>query len=161
MRGREAPLAHGLHRTIVEPAAETAQNAHVADGAVAPDDDLELDVAADVLPARLLGVARLHFLQQARRIDAAARTVRSAPGPTSRAWTDAAAVALAEAGALAAAGAAARPGAVALVLRGRLRQHADAAAIIRRRRHDWCNHDGKRFRLERLRLRLRRCRHRY
>src|SRR5262245_53074916 len=133
MRGRETPLPHRLHSAVVEPAAEAAQNAHVADGAVAPDHDLELDVSADVLTARVVGVVRFHFLQQPRRIDAAAGTIGSAAGPAPGAGPDAAALAFAEAGTLAAAGAATDARTVAVVLRCRLRKHADPAAIIR-----WC-----------------------
>ena len=78
--GDESPLAHRLHRAIVQPAAQSLQNLHVADGSVAAHDDLEHDVAGDAAAARVLGVVGLHFTQQARRLDAAAGTIRPAAG---------------------------------------------------------------------------------
>ena len=47
-RGREAPLAHGLHRALIETRTKTPQNLDVADAAVAPHDDLEHHFAGDV-----------------------------------------------------------------------------------------------------------------
>src|SRR5687767_2492500 len=71
--GCEAPLTHRVHRALVQPAAQPANNLHLADGAVAADDDLELHFAFDVGAARFVGVIGAHFAQQPRRFNTAAR----------------------------------------------------------------------------------------
>ena len=66
-RRREAPLPDGVDRALVEPGAEALHDAHGADAAVAPDDDLEHDVAGEAAPARLLGVVGLDLVKDGRR----------------------------------------------------------------------------------------------
>src|SRR5580704_4941154 len=65
---RETPLTHGLRRAIVQAAAETLEDLHVADAAVGAHDDLHHDVAGQILPAGVFGVVRFHLTQQARRL---------------------------------------------------------------------------------------------
>ena len=67
-----------------KPGRQPAQNLDVADGAVAAHDDLELDFTRDVGAACFVGVVRLHFAQQAWRLDAAAGAVRTAAGAAAR-----------------------------------------------------------------------------
>ena len=76
------------------------RTAHVADAAVAAHDDLEHDLAGDVLPPGRVGVVGAHFLDQPRRADAAARAIRTAAGAAAFARADAGAAAFAKAGAL-------------------------------------------------------------
>ena len=86
---------------------------HVADRAVTPHDDLELDLAFDVGAPRLVGVVGAHFAQQPRRLDAAARTEGTAAVAAAGSVADAGAIALAEARATAGADAAAGAGPLA------------------------------------------------
>src|SRR4051812_1292565 len=148
MRGRKAPLADRLHGALVEAIAEALQHAHVADAAVAPHHDLHHDVAFDSALPRLLRVIRLHLAQERRRLDAAARPVRSAAGAAALAFTDTAALAFAEAGTFAGAGATAGSGPPALVLRRGLLQHARVRAFVRRGRRDRRFNRRERFRLD-------------
>src|SRR5262249_17052129 len=141
--GREAPLPHRLHRAIVQASAEPLEDAHVADRAIPPHDDLEQDLASDVSLPRLLGVVGLHLAEQPRRLAAAAAAgpVRAAPRAAARTGPDAASAAFAEASPPAGAGATARAGPVALGVCRRLRQYADAVPRIGRRRDDRRDHD--------------------
>src|SRR5512145_1592837 len=74
--GCESPLAHGIHRALVQSATQAADETHLADGAVSPHHDLELDFAFDVCAPCLVGVIGAHFAQQARWLHAAAGTER-------------------------------------------------------------------------------------
>ena len=105
---REAPLAHRFDRALIQSAVEAALDAHVADRAIAPDDDLEHDVSLDPLPSRLVGVERLDLALKTGRIDAGARPIRTAAFAAAAARADARPVAFTDAGAAAGARAAAR-----------------------------------------------------
>src|SRR5438128_2057439 len=84
-RGRKAPLTNGLDGAIVQAAAETLQNLHVPDRAVAADDDLEDHVARDPALPRIFRIVGFHLAQQARRLDAAAGPIGSAARAAARA----------------------------------------------------------------------------
>src|SRR3954470_18502833 len=144
-RRRELPLPHRLDRAIVEPAAEPLQDLDVPDRAVAADDDLEHDVAGDAGSPRPLRVIGLHLAQQPWRRDSRSWPVRTAAGAATRARTDAGTVAFADAGPLAGSDAAALARTVAVFFGPRLLQHADAVAVVRRRRDNGRNDAGQRL----------------
>src|SRR5207249_9434292 len=98
---------------------------------------------------RFVGVVGLHFTQQSRRFDPAARAIRPAAGSTTRAGTDAAAITFAEAGAFAGAGSASASGPTTLSFDGCLRQHAGAIPRVGGRDDDRRDHRGKRLGFER------------
>src|SRR5204862_3326784 len=79
-RRRETPLPDGVRGLGVESAGQALKDAYVADRAVAPDDDFEHDLALQSLPPRFLGIVGAHFLDETRRLNAAAGPIRSAAG---------------------------------------------------------------------------------
>src|SRR5258705_710337 len=78
-RGK-SPLLHRADRALLQAVTEALQHVRVADAAVAPHDDLHQHVSRDAAAARLFGIGRLHLAQQAWRVGAASRAVRSAAG---------------------------------------------------------------------------------
>src|SRR6185369_12020329 len=64
---RKAPLFHRVDGALIEAAAKTAKQPHVAYRAVRADDDLEFDVARKSTPPRFFGVVGPHFLNDRRR----------------------------------------------------------------------------------------------
>jgi hypothetical protein len=88
--GREAPLADGLRRPLVQSRAEALQNAHAADASVGLDDHFQDDLALDVPATRFLGVLGLDLAEKSRRGNARPGPIRSsaraAPGAGSNAW---------------------------------------------------------------------------
>ena len=77
---RKLPLPDRGNGLLIEPLSKPAQHGDVPDPAVAGDDDLEQDVARHPFPARLFGVVGLDLAQQARRLNAAAGSIRSTAG---------------------------------------------------------------------------------
>src|SRR5436189_2377752 len=111
---REAPLAHGLHRALIEAGAETLHQPDVADRAVALHHDLEDDVAFEVTAAAFFRVVRLPFAHDRGGGNAAPGAIRAAAGTAARTGSDTGPLAFAEPGALAAPGAAAGAGPMAV-----------------------------------------------
>src|SRR4029079_17806105 len=97
----ERPLLHRLDGALVEPVAEPAQLVDAADRAVALTDDLHQHVAAQVPPARLFRVVRLHLATDRGRLDAAARPEWPAASAAAFSLADARALAFADSGACA------------------------------------------------------------
>jgi hypothetical protein len=101
--GSESPLSDGIDGALVEPGPEPALQSHVADGAIASHDDLQLDIAVDAAAPRVFGVLGLHFAKEGGRRNPAAGPKRSAAGPAPRTGPDAGSGPFSEARALTAA----------------------------------------------------------
>ena len=127
-RGGEAPLAHRLHRVIVEPSAKALHDLDVADRSIASDDDLENHVARDAALAGILRVVRLHFSEQPWRLKAAAGPIRTAAYAAARSRTDARPIASADARSRPKPDTAVSSRSVAVGLRGGLLEYADAVS---------------------------------
>src|SRR5262249_9119279 len=110
LRRRKAPLPHRLNRAIVQAATKSVDHPDVSNCTVAPDDNFKCYLACESALTRLFGVVRLDLVQEPRRLNAAARTVRSAAGAAAASRPDPSAVALAQAGPGSASGAATLPG---------------------------------------------------
>ena len=83
-RAGETPLPHGGDGLLVQPGAETPDHPNVCRAAIAADDDLEVNFTLDAPTPPLVRVVRTDLLNQAWRLDATARTERSASGSAAR-----------------------------------------------------------------------------
>ena len=88
-RRGKPPLPHGRCRALVEPVAEAAQHPRRSYGAIRADHHFHQHVAGDVRAAGFFRVDGFDFVQQPRRLHAAARAVRAAAGTAARAVADA------------------------------------------------------------------------
>src|SRR5204863_1602135 len=133
---REPPLTNRLHCPFVQTGSEALQHLHVADRPVAPDDDLEYDLAGETPPACFFRVVRLDLAQEARRRDPAAGPIRSAANPAARSRSDSGSLTLADAGPGPFADATATAGTVRVALDRCPLENADAIAGVGGRRDD-------------------------
>src|SRR4029453_12773040 len=88
----EAPLPYRLDGAPIEAVPEALEHPYVPHRAIAPDDDLEDDVAFDAAASRIFRIVGFDLAQQAGRIDSAARPVRPATCPAADAFADSSAL---------------------------------------------------------------------
>jgi hypothetical protein len=122
----------------------------VADTAVSPHDDLQDNIASDAAPSRLFRVLRLHFVQQPRRLDAAAWPIGATTGAASFAFADTGTNPLAIAGTLTSSNAAVRPRPIAFRSFDRALDLPNAIDFIRGDGLDWGDDFLRRLGLWRL-----------
>jgi hypothetical protein len=81
-------LTNRVRGALIESTAKASKHFDIADGAVGPDDNLELDVAFDASPPCFFGVIGSNFAKDVRRCDARARTIGPASGSTTTSRAD-------------------------------------------------------------------------
>src|SRR5688500_15320478 len=94
--GATQPPPDGAHRALLGAATQPAHDANRTHRSVATHDDLEQHCALDSATTPLVGVRRLHFAHECRRLDAGARPVRATACAAARSVTEAVALTLAE-----------------------------------------------------------------
>lgn len=97
-RWREHPPTHRVDGLLIETAIQAAGHTRGPHAAVAADDDLELDLSLYAAASGVVCVVGLELAQQTRRLDAAARAIRTAALAAAVAFTDATAAPFADAG---------------------------------------------------------------
>lgn len=142
---REPPLPHCLNRALVETRVEPPQDLHVADGSVAADDKFQDDLAFETPTSRVVGVIRLDFPQQPRRLDAGTRPIRAPTRSSAGSSPHARTIALPNPCSLARSYTASLAWTAALHLGLRLLKDADAIAVVSGRGDDWRHDRGQRL----------------
>src|SRR5262245_29861024 len=145
IRGSETPLSHGLNGSVVETGTQPVQQLHIADGAVAPDDDLEDHFTSEAPAPRLFRVVGFYLAEKTRRRDSAAGPIGPAADPAACPWSDTGAGAFAKPDPRSAACAATDPAAPRILTGRQLFQQTGAVARV-----SWSGDDGRNQRRERF-----------